>query len=57
MAEYTVRQMAEIWYETTVEADSPDKAIEIASTGDSQLEWWQIPDSTLFHDTWEVEEA
>lgn len=57
MATYTVRQMAEIWYETTVEADSPDKAIEIASTGDSNLDWWQIPDSTEFTDNWEVEEA
>lgn len=56
MTTYTVRQMAEIWYETTVEANSPKEAIAIASTGDSNLDWWQIPDSTEFTDNWEVEE-
>lgn len=56
MTTYTVRQMAEIWYETTVEANSPKEAIAIASTGDSNLEWEQLLDSTLFTDNWEVEE-
>lgn len=56
MTQYTVRQMAEIWYETTVEANSPDEAIAIASTGGVDLDWEQLLDSTLFTDNWEVEE-
>jgi hypothetical protein len=47
--------MAEIWYETTVEADTPDEAIAIASRGNVDLEWEQLLDSTLFTDNWEVE--
>jgi hypothetical protein len=55
MAEYTVRQMAEIWYETTVEATTPEEAIAIAAKGEVELDWWQIPDSTEFTDNFEVE--
>ena len=55
MATFTVRQMAEIWYETEVEADTPAEAISIAAKGEQDLEWWQIPDSTEFTDKFEVE--
>ena len=56
MTQYTVRQMAEIWYETTVEASSPEEAKAIAAVGSSNLEWEQLLDSTEFTDNWEVEE-
>jgi len=47
MATYKVQQMAEIWYETEVEADSPDEAIDKAQeSGD----WEQLYDTTEFQD-------
>ena len=55
MAEYTVRQMAEIWYETTVEANSPAEAIDIAAKNTVDLDWEQLLDSTEFTDKFEVE--
>ena len=55
MATFTVRQMAEIWYETEVEADTPAEAIAIAAKGEQDLEWEQLLDSTEFTDKFEVE--
>jgi len=47
MTTYKVQQMAEIWYETEVEADSVDEAIDKAqASGD----WEQLLDTTEFQD-------
>jgi hypothetical protein len=48
--------MAEIWYETEVEANSPAEAKEIAAKNTVDLEWEQLLESTEFTDNWEVEE-
>jgi hypothetical protein len=47
MATYKVQQMAEIWYQTEVEADSVEEAIDKAQeSGD----WEQLLDTTEFTD-------
>ena len=45
---YRVQQKATIWYETYVDADSPDHAIEITRdpATNRDLDWWQVDDST-----------
>jgi len=50
--EYRVQQKATIWYETTIQADSPEQAIEIAREPESNLDldWWQVLDTTEFQD-------
>jgi hypothetical protein len=50
--EYRVQQKATIWYETRVEADSEEQAIELVRNGGEQenAEWWQALDSTEFLD-------
>ena len=36
--EYRVQQKAIVWYETTVEADTPEEAIQIVQQGESSWE-------------------
>jgi len=50
--EYRVQQKATIWYETTIQADTPEQAIEIAREPESNLDldWWQVLDTTEFQD-------
>ena len=36
--EYRIQQKATIWYETTVEADSPEQAVEKVQNGET-LDW------------------
>jgi len=50
--EYRVQQKATIWYETTIQADSPEQAIEIARDPKTNidLDWWQVLDTTEFQD-------
>lgn len=49
---YLIQQKATIWYETIIEADSPEEAIEnIYDYEKSQnLDWWQVEDSTTMLD-------
>jgi hypothetical protein len=46
--EYRVQQKATIWYETTVQADTPEQAIEKAREPETDLDWWQVLDTTEF---------
>ncbi|NBW11613.1 MAG: hypothetical protein EBR82_26640 [Caulobacteraceae bacterium] len=50
--EYRVQQKATIWYETRVQASSPEEAIEIIQDPETNidLDWWQVLDSTEFQD-------
>ena len=50
--EYRVQQKATIWYETTIQADTPEQAIEIARQPESNLDldWWLVLDTTEFQD-------
>jgi hypothetical protein len=50
MAIYKVQQRAEIWYETEVEADSPEQARDKAWADDVLQGWEQLPDTTEFQD-------
>jgi len=50
MATYKVQQMAEIWYQTEVEADSVEEAIRKTWENDVIDGWEQLPDTTEFHD-------
>lgn len=56
MTRYIVRQMAEVWYETTVEATDPNQAIRLAMSPNSNLDWEQMLEATEFTDNWEVED-
>ena len=51
--EYRIQQKATIWYETSVEANSPEEAVEITQDPErnQNLDWWQVDDSTSFLDT------
>jgi hypothetical protein len=48
--EYRVQQKATIWYETTVQADSPEQAIEKVQNGNTD-DWEQVLDTTTMLDT------
>jgi hypothetical protein len=50
--EYRVQQKATIWYETKIEADSPEQAIEKIQNPETNLDldWWQVLDTTEFQD-------
>ena len=56
--EYRVQQKATIWYETRVQADTEEQAIELVRNGGEQegLEWWQANDSTEMLDEFWAEE-
>lgn len=47
--EYRIQQKATIWYETTVEADSPEQAIEKVQKGETD-DWEQVLDTTVMLD-------
>lgn len=49
MATYKVQQMAEIWYETEIEAESQAEAIQKAYE-DSDLDWSSKYDTLEFQD-------
>jgi len=57
--EYRIQQKATIWYETSVEADSPEDAVKKVQEGSIDLDWWQVDDSTDFQDEfwWEDEDG
>jgi len=48
MPTYRVQQKATIWYETSVEADTKEQAIEIVQNNGAQegAEWVQVLEST-----------
>lgn len=50
--EYRIQQKATIWYETKIEANSPEEAIELAQNPgpDLEVDWWQALDSVAFLD-------
>ena len=50
--EYRIQQKATIWYETSVEANSPEEAVEITQDPErnGDLDWWQVLESTEFLD-------
>jgi hypothetical protein len=48
--EYRIQQKATIWYETTVQADSPEQAIEKVQNGETD-DWEQVLDTTEMLDT------
>jgi len=50
--EYRVQQKATIWYETTIQADTPEQAIDKIRDPESNqdLDWWQVLDTTEFQD-------
>jgi len=50
--EYRVQQKATIWYETSIEADTPEQAVEKARNPETNtdLDWWQVLDTTEFQD-------
>jgi len=50
--EYRVQQKATIWYETTIQADSPEQAIDKIRDPETNLDldWWQVLDTTEFQD-------
>lgn len=50
MAVYKVQQRAEIWYETEVEADSPEQARDKAWQNEVVGGWEQLPDTVEFQD-------
>ena len=47
--EYRIQQKATIWYETTVEADSPEQAVEKVRQGETD-DWEQVLDTTVMLD-------
>lgn len=53
--EIRIQQKATIWYETTVEAETPEQAIEIAQNDTGDLDWWQALDSVEFQDEYWTE--
>lgn len=48
--EYRVQQKAIVWYETTVEADSPEQAVELIQEGSIDLDWESQIDYVDFQD-------
>jgi hypothetical protein len=50
--EYRIQQKATIWYETRVEADSPEEAVAKINNPDTttDFDWWQVLDTTEFQD-------
>jgi hypothetical protein len=52
MAKYRVQQKATIWYETNIEADTPEEAVrKIQEDSTLDLDWWQVIDTTEFQAT------
>jgi hypothetical protein len=56
MAKYKVQQRAEIWYETFVEATSPEEAQQKAWENDVLDGWEQLPETVVFQDEFWTEE-
>jgi hypothetical protein len=50
MAIYKIQQKAEIWFETEVEADSPEQARDKAWANEVLEGWDRLPDTTEFQD-------
>ena len=50
--EYRVQQKATIWYETTIQADTPEQAIDKIRDPETNLDlgWEQVLDTTEFQD-------
>jgi hypothetical protein len=50
--EYRIQQKATIWYETRVEADTPEQAIDKIRDPETtnDFDWWQVLDTTDFQD-------
>ncbi len=47
--EFRIQQRAEIWYETTIEAETFEEAVK-KSYEDYDLDWESLPDTTEFRD-------
>ena len=56
MATYIVQQRAEIWYQTEVEANSPEEARDKAWENDVNDGWEQLPDTVSFEDEFYIKE-
>ena len=56
MPRYIVQQRAEIWYQTEVEASSPEEAKQKAWENDVIGGWEQLPDTVMFQDEFWSEE-
>jgi hypothetical protein len=54
--EYTIQQKASIWYETTVEADTKEEALQIVQAYEDHGEWEMLLDTVIFEDDFEVME-
>jgi hypothetical protein len=50
MAVYKVQQRADIWFETEVEANSPEEARDKAWQNEVVSGWEQLPDTVEFQD-------
>ncbi len=50
MAIYIVQQKAEVWFQTEVEAESPQEARDKAWANDVLEGWDRLPDTTEFQD-------
>ena len=47
--EFRIQQRAEIWYETTIEADTFEQAVEQAYEN-CDLDWTSLPETVQFRD-------
>jgi hypothetical protein len=47
--EFRIQQRADIWYETTIEADTFEEAV-IKAYEDYNLDWSSLPESVEFRD-------
>jgi hypothetical protein len=60
MPEFRIQQKAIVWYETTIEADTPEQAIEQIRTGNNlELDWESQIDAVEFLETywWENQDT
>lgn len=57
MAKYIVEQMATVWYQVEVEADTKEQALDLGQDKLNQGEGWQNQDSFEFQDEFWVSEG
>lgn len=56
MKKYRVEQRASVWYETTVEANTEEEALEIAQSESNNENWELNLETVCFEDDYEIAE-
>jgi len=56
MKEYRVEQRASVWYETTVEANTEEEALQIAQSESNNENWELNLETVIFEDEFEIAE-